>query len=257
MKNVMLEKRDHVAILTLNKPESLNALDTELLREIDEGVDSAASDPEIYALIITGTGRAFIAGADIKEMYEMGAVEMLRWARLGSDLNRKLETVELPVIAAINGFALGGGCELAMACDYRIASEKAKLGQPETTIGVTPGAGGTQRLPRLVGPGKAKELLFTGRIIDASEAERIGLVDRVVRAEELMEEAISLAERICGNAQIAVRQCKLCVNVGLETDLETGLALERQAFAVTNATEDKKIGMGAFIRREEKRFVGR
>ena len=258
MSQVMLEKRGPVAVLTLNRPEALNALNTAFMSEISQAADEAAANRNTRVLIITGMGKAFIAGADIKEMLALSAVEMLEWAQLGSELNVKLEALRIPVIAAINGFALGGGCELAMACDIRIASETAKFGQPEVGIGVTPGAGGTQRLPRLVGTGRAKELLFTGRQIGALEAERIGLVDKVVPAGALMDEALHMAEEIAAQGPIAVQQCKRAVNAGMQTDLKSALALELQVFSVCSATEDKQIGMGAFVHKQkEKRFVGR
>ena len=258
MSQIILEKKGPVAVLTLNAPESLNALNTRFMAEISQAVDEAAADRDIYVLIITGAGKAFIAGADIKEMISLSAVEMLEWAKIGSDLNVKIEELPIPVIAAVNGFALGGGCELAMACDIRIASEKAKFGQPEVSLGVTPGAGGTQRLPRLVGMGKAKELLFTGRKVDAQEALRIGLADKVVPPEELMDAAMAMAAEIAAQGQVAVRQCKRLVNAGTQTDLKTALALELQAFSLCSATEDKQIGMGAFISKQaEKHFVNR
>lgn len=256
---IILEKpTPHIALMTLNNPDALNALNTEFMNGIDAAIDEVNRDKNIFVLIITGTGKAFIAGADIKEMLNLSAVDMLEWAQIGSKINVKLEDLRIPVIAAINGFALGGGCELAMACDIRIASEKAKFGQPEVGIGVTPGAGGTQRLPRLVGVPKAKELLYTGKMINAAEAEKIGLVNSVVPHEELMDKVMELAQMIADQGQIAVQQCKKAVNAGMETDLKSALALELQAFCVCSATEDKQIGMGAFVRKEkEKKFVYR
>ena len=258
MEQVHIEVRGHVALMTLDRPEALNALNTAFMAEIAAGVDAVAAMPDVRVLVITGTGKSFIAGADIGEMLSLGPVEMLSWVRLGSELNVKLEALAVPVIAAVNGFALGGGCELAMACDLRVASEKAKFGQPETGLGVTPGAGGTQRLPRLVGVSRAKELLFTGRIITAAEALQIGLVDRVVPPEELMDVVMDLARAIAQNAPVAVQQCKRLVNAGTQTELTTALALEQQAFCLCNATEDKKIGMSAFLNKQtEKEFTGR
>lgn len=258
MSQVILEKKGHIGILTLNNPQSLNALNTKFMEEIERGIDQAVADEDIYVLIITGSGKAFIAGADIKEMISLSAVETLAWAQLGSQLNRKLEQMRIPVIAAINGYALGGGLELAMACDIRIASEKAKLGLPETGLGVTPGAGGTQRLPRIVGMAKAKEMLFTAKTIGAKEAEQIGLVNCVAAPEALMDTAIDMAEQIASNGQIAVQQCKRAVGAGMQIDLDSALALELQVFSLCSATEDKQIGMGAFIRKEkEKHFVNR
>jgi len=256
MSKVLLEKQGHIAILTLNNPSILNALNEQFMADIDNAISEVDKDKDIYVLIITGVGKAFIAGADISEMLPLTAPETLEWGKVGSDLNVKIENLRIPVIAALNGFTLGGGCELAMSCDIRIASENAKFGQPEVGLGITPGAGGTQRLPRIVGAAKAKELLFTGKIIDAQEAFSIGLVNTVVAHEALMSEVLSMANQIVVNAQIAVQQTKRAVNKGLETDLETGLAYELQAFSLCNATEDKKIGMGAFVNKQkEKHFV--
>ena len=256
--SVDVEKKGRVGIVTLNNPKVLNALSASFMAEINEAIDKVEADPEIAVVIITGVEKAFIAGADIKEMLQLSGVDALSWGKVGTDLNLRIENLKTPVIAAINGFALGGGCEFAMACDIRIASEKAKFGQPEVGLGITPGAGGTQRLPRLVGAGIAKELLFTGRVIKADEAYRIGLVNKVVAPEELMDSAMALANEILANAQIAVQETKKCVNYGLETDIQTGVAYEQQAFSVCNATEDKKIGMGAFVAKsKEKNFIGK
>lgn len=258
MSKVLYEKKGHVGLITLNNPAILNALNSEFMTEIDAAVNQADADKDIFAVIITGVEKAFIAGADIKQMLGLTGTEALEWARQGLDLNDKIENLRVPVIAAINGFALGGGCELAMACDIRIASSKAKFGQPECGLGITPGAGGTQRLPRLVGPAKAKELLYTGKIIRADEAAAIGLVNEVAEPEALMDAAFAMAEQIAVNAQIAVQQIKKAVNVGIETDIRTGLAYELQAFSLCNTTEDKKIGMTAFVNKEkEKHFVYR
>ena len=255
--STILEHKNHIAVLTLDNPQTLNALNTEFIKEIDEKADEVAANSDIHVLIITGAGKAFIAGADIKEMIALSAVETLEWAQMGSKLNDKIEHLRIPVIAAINGFALGGGLELAMSCDIRIASDKAKLGLPETSLGVTPGAGGTQRLPRIVGTAKAKEMLFTAKVISADEAERIGLVNCVVTHESLMEDALKMAEAISRNGQIAVQQCKRLVNAGMQIDSNSAMALELQAFSLCSATEDKQIGMGAFIRKEKEReFVG-
>lgn len=256
MSQVLLEKQGNVALITLNNPAKMNALNSQFMKEIDAAFTQASADREVYVIVITGTEKAFIAGADIGEMLHLTAAESLFWGKEGADLNDKIAALRQPVIAALNGFTLGGGNELAMACDIRIASEKAKFGQPECGLGITPGAGGTQRLPRLVGEAKAKELLYTGKVIGAQEAYEIGLVNQVVPPEELMNVAMEMAQAICKNAQVAVQEIKRCVNYGLETDLATGIAFEQQAFAVTNATEDKKIGMTAFVNKEkEKTFL--
>lgn len=258
MDQVIYEKKEHIAIITLNNPSKLNALSSAFTKLIDEAVTRADADRDVYVTIITGVEKAFVAGADIGEMLALSGAESLFWGKEGADLNDKIEHMRGPVIAALNGFTLGGGNELAMACDIRIASEKAKFGQPECGLGITPGAGGTQRLPRLVGAAKAKELLYTGKTIDAKEALEIGLVNKVVPHESLMDEAMSMAAAICANGQIAVQEIKKCVNYGLETDMATGVSYEQQAFAVTNSTEDKKIAMTAFVNKQkEKKFVFR
>lgn len=264
---VSMEKQGHLAVITLNSPETLNALSSTFMKDIYAAVDAVEADRDIFVAIITGVnfvnkkGKAtgsFIAGADINQMLELTAVETIEWAEEGNKLNYRIEHMRIPVIAAINGFCLGGGNELAMSCDIRIASEKATFGQPEVGLGITPGAGGTQRLPRIVGMGKAKQLLYTGKIIKAEEADKIGLVDKVVPAENLMDVAMSLANEILANSQVAVQQVKKCVNYGMQMDIESARQFERQAFAVCNASEDKKIGMGAFVNREkEKHFVYR
>lgn len=258
MSNVILEKKEHIAVVTLNNPSNLNALSSAFIKEIGEAIDEVGADRSLYVLVITGVGKAFIAGADISEMLGLTGAESLFWGKEGSALNDKIEALRMPVIAALNGFTLGGGNELAMACDIRIASEKAKFGQPECGLGITPGAGGTQRLPRLIGTAKAKELLYTGRVIGAQEALSIGLVNRVVPPEELMDAAMALAEEICANGQIAVQQIKRCVNLGTQVDQAVAVELEQQALAVTMSTEDKCIAMTAFVNKQkEKHFVYR
>lgn len=271
MELVSVEKRGKIGIINMNNTAALNALSEKFLGELNEAFDEVEKDSDIDVAIITGCNfervkkdgtkkmqRSFIAGADIKEMLPLTAVESLRWGKVGTDLNLRIENFKIPVIAAINGFCLGGGNELAMSCDIRIASDNATFGQPEVGLGITPGAGGTQRLPRLVGAGIAKELLYTARTINAEEAYRIGLVNKVVPVEELLDAAIAMAEEILKNGQIAVQQTKRCVNYGLQVDIATGVAFEQQAFAITNATEDKKIGMGAFVEKKaEKNFIGK
>ena len=264
---VTLEKQGHIAIITMNNPNALNALSSPFMADISAAVDAVEADRDIFVTIITGVNfinkkgkptSTFIAGADIKQMLDLTPVSTIEWAEEGNKLNYRIEHMRGPVIAAVNGFCLGGGNELAMACDIRIASEKATFGQPEVGLGITPGAGGTQRLPRLIGTGKAKELLYTGRVIKAEEAEKIGLVDKVVPADELMDSALALANEILANSQVAVQQVKKCINYGMQTDMETARQFERQAFAVCNGSEDKHIGMGAFVNHEkEKHFVYR
>ncbi len=258
MDKVIYVKKGHIAIITLNNPKHLNALNAEFMKELANVFDSISEEKDIYTVILTGTGNCFISGADIKEMLPLSAVEMLQWAKIGSNLNNKIEELAIPVIAAINGYALGGGCELSLACDIRIASEKAKLGFPEASLGVICGAGGTQRLPRLIGEGKAKELLYTGRIISAWEAEKIGLVNEVAPPESLMDKALYLAEEITKNAPIALKQIKCAVNSGRDMCLKSALNLERQAFCVCCSSEDKAVGMKAFINKNKtKKFINR
>lgn len=252
--NLLLRKEGNICLLSINRPSALNALTTEVLKELRDAIEVVENDQDIYVLIITGEGKAFVAGADIVEMKDKNAEEARTFAKLGIEVFRKLELMEKPVIAAINGFALGGGCELAMSCDIRIAGEKAKFGQPEVGLGITPGFAGTQRLSRLVGMAKAKELIFTTDIINAQEAEKIGLVNKVVSQEELLDIAIEMAKKIASKGQIAVRYSKAAINRGLETDIETGMAIERDLFGLCFATEDQKEGMNAFVEKRSPQF---
>ena len=245
--NVTYEIRGKVAVITINRPEALNALNLDVLKDLEQAVAEAEKDQDVYVLIITGAGRAFVAGADISQMKDFTADEGRAFGEYGNKVFSKIESQTKPVIAAVNGFALGGGCELCMACDIRIAGEKAKFGQPEAGLGITPGFGGTQRLPRIVGLSKAKELIFTAQTIDAQEALRIGLVSQVVTTENLMIAALELAGKITQNAQIAVRQSKAAINRGMQCDIDTGLAYESQAFGLCYSTEDQKDAMNAFV----------
>lgn len=246
-KRLIIEHQDNVCIVKINNPEMLNALNTETLRELGQVFDEIAGDDATDVVILTGEGRAFVAGADISEMSILKAAEGKKFGELGASVFRKIELLKQPVIAAVNGFALGGGCELAMACDIRIASAKAKFGQPEVGLGITPGFSGTQRLPRLVGVGKAKELIYTAAVIDAAEAYRIGLVNKVAEPEELMNIAGEMARTIASKAQLAVRYSKEAINRGIETDVETGIAIETDLFGLCFATSDQKEGMDAFL----------
>ena len=255
---INVEVKDHVAVLTVNRPEALNALNSAVLEELDRAIDAVESNDDVYVAILTGEGRSFVAGADIAEMKEFSAIDGKKFGVHGGGVFLKLENMSKPVIAAVNGFALGGGCELAMSCDIRLASEKARFGQPEVGLGITPGFGGTQRLPRIVGVSKAMELILTAKTIKADEAKAIGLVSEVYPAEELMDKAMELAQAICANAQIAVRQSKRCIRMGMQTDINTGSAFEAEAFGVCCGTEDKNEGMGAFLeKRAEKNFKNR
>ncbi len=248
---VELEKKGAVAVLTMNRPEALNALNGQVLRELDQVLDQVEADPEILVAVLTGAGRSFVAGADIGQMSEFTAVEAKAFGAYGNQVFLKLENLTKPTIAAVNGFALGGGCELAMACDIRLASEKAKFGQPEVGLGITPGFGGTQRLPRIVGAASAMELILTARNISAGEALELGLVSHVYAPEELMDKALELAGAIAANAQVAVRQAKAAVRRGLQTDMATGAAFESEAFALCFATEDQKDAMRAFVSKQK------
>lgn len=256
-KNLLFDNQDGIGILTMNRPKALNALNSETLGELSCLLDEIAADESVKVVIITGAERSFVAGADIVEMLNFTAAEGRAFGQLGQATFNKIEKMNKPVIAAINGFALGGGCELAMSCDIRIASEKAKFGQPEVGLGIVPGFAGTQRLPRLVGKGKAKEILFTGEVFDAQEALRIGLVEKVVAPEELLEAAKTMAQKIMKNAPYAVRLCKDAVNMGLDIDLDAGQEYEATLFGVTCATNDKKEGMSAFVEKRKATFTGK
>lgn len=248
------ERRGPVCVVTINRPDTLNALNSELLRELEELFVQLEKEKEIYVVILTGTGRSFVAGADITEMWEKDAGEGKIFGELGASVFRRIELSDKIVIAAVNGYALGGGCELALACDLRIASTKAKFAQPETGLGIIPGFSGTQRLPRLIGLGKAKELIFTGDVVDGTEAFRIGLVNRVTPPEKLMDECLEMAQKIASKAPIALRYAKEAINRGIETDLESGMKLENSLFGLCFATRDQKEGMQAFLKKEKIEF---
>jgi enoyl-CoA hydratase len=252
--NILLKLEGRVGILSINVPSTLNALSSAVLDELDEAIDYVIADDETYVLIITGEGKAFVAGADISEMQGLDAQGGRDFANKGMKIFRKIEMMEKPVIAAVNGYALGGGCELAMCCDIRIASEKSKFGQPEVGLGICPGFAGTQRLTKLVGIAKAKELIFTGDVINGAEAFRIGLANMVVPAEELMKTAIEVANKIASKGQIAVRYAKIAINRGIETDIETGMELEKNLFGLCFSTEDQKEAMAAFLERRKPNF---
>ena len=258
LKNIVLEKEEHLAIVTINRPKALNALNSETLKDLDIVLEDLEKDSNIYCVILTGSGeKAFVAGADISEMKDLSEKEGKNFGLLGNRVFRRLEKLDKPVIAAISGFALGGGCELAMACDIRIASEKARFAQPEAGLGITPGFGGTQRLPRLVGEGKAKELIYTCAMVKADEALRIGLVNKVVPLENLMEEAKAMANAIMASAPIAVKLCKDAINRGMQVDIDEAIEIEAQDFGKCFATEDQKEGMTAFIERRAKNFLNK
>lgn len=254
-KNNMIEvkKEDGIAILTINNPP-MNVLNTNLLLQMGKIFDELKKG-DVDVIIITGAGKAFVAGADIKEMSGKNAAQASEFSKLGQSIFSRIENFPKPVIGAVNGFALGGGTELAMCCDIVVASENAKFGQPEVNLGVIPGFGGTQRLPRLVGKNKAKELIFTGSVIDANEALRIGLVNIVVKHEEVMDAAKKLAEKIKSNAPIAVKLSKELIN--RDVDLNHAISLEADAFTLCFSTEDMKEGMNAFVEKRKPRFKGK
>ncbi|WP_333593451.1 enoyl-CoA hydratase-related protein [Anaerospora hongkongensis] len=257
-RNVLFEKEDSIGLLTINRPQVLNALNRETMTEISQVVGKIATDPEVAVLIITGAGeKSFVAGADISEMRTLSALEGRAWSKFSQATFNAIENLPQPVIAAVNGYALGGGCELAMSCDIRIASDKAKFGQPEVLLGVVAAFAGTQRLPRLVGKGRAKELLFTGDQIDAAEACRIGLVNKVVPAGELLTAAKALAAKIISRGPVAVQLCKAAVNEGLDMDLESAQAYEAEVFGLCFATADQKEGMNAFVEKRPAKFTGK
>lgn len=246
----------NISLVTINKEKTLNALSKELIEELGKIFDELEKDKEVKLVILTGKNRSFVAGADIGEMATLNAKEGYYWSKNGMNIFSKIEKSRFPVIAAINGFALGGGCEIALACDIRIASEKAKFGQPEVGLGITPGFGGTQRLIRTIGPGMAKELIYTAKIINAQEALRIGLVNHVYESEELIDKAIELAKEIEKNAKIAVEFSKSAINNGIQADIETGLEIERTSFGLCFETKDQKEGMKAFLEKRKPDFKG-
>lgn len=254
---LIVERQDAVGIVKINNPQAMNALNSTVLGELDAAFSEIEKDADVKAVIITGEGRAFVAGADISQMSTMSAAEGKAFGEQGAAIFRKIEKLPIPVIAAVNGFALGGGCELAMACDIRIASVKAKFGQPEVGLGITPGFSGTQRLPRIVGMGIAKELIYTADIIDAAEAYRIGLVNKLAEPENLMEEAMKMANKIASKAPIAVRYSKEAINTGIQTDMDSAIAIEANLFGLCFASEDQKEGMAAFLKKEAPQFKNR
>jgi enoyl-CoA hydratase len=253
---IELENRgDGVALLTVNRPDALNAMNAALLEEMAEAITRAEGDSEVSVLVITGTGRAFIAGADIGHMKDLSPEEAKAWSRTGQRIVGMLAAMKKPVIAAINGYALGGGTELALACDIRIASDKAVFGQPEVKLGMIAGFGGTQRLPRLVGPGMAKEMLFTGDHYDAAAALRMGLVNRVVPAAELLDHCLDMAKRIGSCGPRAVQLSKQAVDRGLDLDLPSALELESELYSTVFCTSEPREGCGAFLEKREPKWT--
>jgi enoyl-CoA hydratase len=257
MDTLTITTTDSIATITVNRPDKLNALNDRVIFELGGAIDDLRMRDDVAGIIVTGAGRAFVAGADIAELQKHGAASARALAKRGQDVFSRFETSPKPVIAAVNGFALGGGCELAMACHIRIASDHAKFGQPEVKLGLLPGYGGTQRLPRLVGKGRALQLLLTGEIIDAQEALRIGLVNRVVGPEGLLQNATVMLQQIIANGPLAIAACIEAVNAGSDLSLDAALAIEANAFGVLAATEDKTEGTKAFLEKRTPVFRGR
>ncbi|MEW9097285.1 MAG: enoyl-CoA hydratase-related protein [Clostridiaceae bacterium] len=255
LKNILLEEKNSILTLTFNRPKALNALNSETLRELEKVIQYAKEKSEIKGVILTGgDGKAFVAGADIVQMLPYKSEEGRDYASFAQKVFNDVENLEKPVIAAVNGYALGGGCELALSCDIRIASTKATFGQPEVNLGVIPCFGGTQRLTRLVGVGMAKELIFTGRFVKADEAKAIGLVNKIVLPEELLKDALSMMEDIICKAPLAIKYSKIAIDRGKEMDLFNGLELEKDLAALCFASEDKEEGMKAFIEKRTPTF---
>ena len=255
---VKLDVADGVATIRLDRPK-VNALNDQVAGEIGEAVDSIHYDESVRAAVLWGGERVFAAGADIKEMSVRDAVTMYRYIGRFQDVYTRLERLPMVTIAAVNGYALGGGCELTLACDLRICADDARFGQPEILLGVIPGAGGTQRLPRIVGVGRAKELIYSGRMVDADEALRIGLVNEVVAPDKVYERALEVAKRYAAGPTVALQAAKQVIQNGIDVDMTTGLLLERQAFAALFSTEDQQIGMDTFVEEGpgKAKFVGR
>lgn len=243
-----------IGTLTIDRPEALNALSTQVLSELEIVIDQIAQERTLRVLVITGAGRSFVAGADIAEMVELTPEEALAFGERGARVFRKVELLYCPVIAAVNGFALGGGCELSLACDLRIASDKAKFGQPEVGLGIPPGFSGTQRLPRLIGAGAAKELIYTARVVKADEALTLGLVNRIVESDALMSTVTELAEEIASKSPHAVAISKRAINRGLQSDIDTGIAIENDLFSNAFAHPEQREGMSAFLEKRKPQF---
>ncbi|MGQ9506457.1 MAG: enoyl-CoA hydratase/isomerase family protein [Candidatus Bathycorpusculaceae bacterium] len=257
-KDTLYEKKNGIATITINRPAALNAMSVETIKEIISRLEDAEKDETVKVIVITGAGeKAFCVGLDLKTVKDITVVQGVETSRLGQKLTLMIEELGKPVIAAINGYALGGGLELAMACDIRIASENAKVGQPEVNVGLIPGWGGTQRLPRFVGKGIAKELIFTGRMIDAKTAEAMGLINKVVPMENLKSTVEEIAKEIMSKSPIAIKLVKELVNISTETDLKIGLTHEAEAFGVLSSTEDYKEGVSAFIEKRKPQYKGR
>jgi enoyl-CoA hydratase len=257
-KNILLSFEGDIGILTINRPKALNALNIETLQDIQMGMQEVKNNHACKVLILTGTGdKAFVAGADITEMKGMSSLEALNFSKLGHLTLKMIQDLDRPVIAAVNGYALGGGTEIAVACDFIYASENARFGVPEVTLGIFPGFGGTQRLPRLIGKGKAKELIYTGKMVNAQEAYQLGIVNRVFPLASLMEETKKTATQIAGNGMVGIRLAKMVIDAGYNMDLSEACSLESYAFSFGFTTEDQKEGMTAFVEKRKPNFKGK
>jgi enoyl-CoA hydratase len=256
--NLIVGNEEGIATIAFNRPKALNALNSALLEELSRALDGVAADENIRVLVLTGAGdKAFVAGADIKELADLNALQAKRFAHKGQSVINKIVALPIPVIAAVNGYALGGGMEMALACDFIYAAESANMGLPETTLGLIPGFGGTQRLSRLIGSNRAKELIYTGKIISAIEAQTLGLVNQVCGPEFLMESVMKTARAMAAKGRVSLRAAKEAVNSGLNTDLTTGLKIEQDAFAICMVSEDATEGTRAFIEKRKPVFKGR
>jgi len=253
-KNIINETDGKIGIVKINRPDVLNAVNVETILEIEKAVKEFNDNKDILVIIITGEGKSFVSGSDISRLAEMDSLKAREYSQIGQRVLSYIENIEKPVIAAVNGYALGSGCELAMACDIRIASEKAKFGQPEVKLGLIPGHAGTQRLARYVGVGKAKELIFTGDLIDAQEAMRIGLVNKVVASDKIIEEAKNIAHKIIDVGPTAVRLAKTVINRGIDANLTTASSYEMEAFSILFSTDEAKEGMKAFLEKRKPKW---
>lgn len=256
-KNIIFEIEEQIAIITFNRPEVLNALNEVSLKEFSNAIDKVAGDEDIRVLILTGAGdKSFVAGADITEFLKFNALKAKIFSEMGHGLVNKLQELTIPVIGAVNGFALGGGCEVVIACDFIYASENAMFGLPEINLGIIPGFGGTQRLPRLIGKNRAKEMIFTGKMIPAAEAQAMGLVNKVCAQDQLMDEVLNVAKIIVSKGKVSLRAAKQAINTGMDVDLKTGCRVEIDAFAICLASSDAKEGTKAFLEKRAADFKG-
>ena len=256
-KNIIFQIEDQVATITFNRPEVLNALNEASLKEFSHAIDNVAADEDIRVLILTGAGdKSFVAGADIKEFLKFNALKAKMFSEMGHSIVNKLQELSIPVIGAVNGFALGGGCEVVIACDFIYASENAMFGLPEINLGIIPGFGGTQRLPRLIGKNRAKEMIFTGKMISAAEAQAIGLVNKVCAQDQLMTEVLNIAKIMVSKGKVSLRAAKQTINTGMDVDIKTGCRIEIDAFAICLASPDAKEGTLAFLEKRAADFKG-